>query len=172
MVFFHRRLLLYVLLSRQTLTGVVLYPLLDECEALLSDGSAGGLGNWFWTGMKFSIPYKNHTPLQRNGMATIGKSSKTWMVVWNVLTPSEKVVRHERCRSILEHICHDSRVKINSCWVTSHNNCWHWTLRFWGAGESVVSIGHSHAFYVVSVPLEYILSIPPHSAYVIVYSYF
>ena len=35
--------------------------------------------------------------------------------------------------------------------------------------EAVVSIGHSCAFYVFFVPLEYILSKPPHSTYVIVY---
>ena len=29
----------------------------DECEALLPDGSAGGLGNGIWTGMEFSILY-------------------------------------------------------------------------------------------------------------------
>ena len=34
---------------------------------------------------------------------------------------------------------------------------------------TVVFIGHSHAFFVVYVPLEYIQSIPPHSTYVIVY---
>ena len=28
-----------------------------ECEALLPDCSAGGWGNWIWTGMEFSIPY-------------------------------------------------------------------------------------------------------------------
>ena len=32
----------------------------------------------------------------------------------------------------------------------------------------VISIGHSPAFYVLFVPLEYIPSIPPHSTYVIV----
>ena len=32
-----------------------------------------------------------------------------------------------------------------------------------------VSIGHSHAFYVVSVPLEYIPSIPSYSTYVIAF---
>ena len=32
----------------------------------------------------------------------------------------------------------------------------------------VVSSGHSRAFYVVFVPLEYIPSIPPHSTYIIV----
>ena len=37
------------------------------------------------------------------------------------------------------------------------------------AHEGVVSNGNSRAFYVVSVPLEYILSIPLHSSYVIVY---
>ena len=40
------------------LTGVALQSLPDECEALLSDGSGGGWGNWLiWTGMEFSIPY-------------------------------------------------------------------------------------------------------------------
>ena len=34
--------------------------------------------------------------------------------------------------------------------------------------SGVVSIGHSPAFYVVFVPLEYIPSIPSHSTYVIV----
>ena len=33
----------------------------------------------------------------------------------------------------------------------------------------VVSIGHSHDFYIVLVPLEYILSIPPHCTYAIVF---
>ena len=32
----------------------------------------------------------------------------------------------------------------------------------------VVSIGHSRAFYVIFVPLEYITNIPPHSTYAIV----
>ena len=31
----------------------------------------------------------------------------------------------------------------------------------------VVSIGHSHTFYVVFVPLEYVPTIPPHSSCVI-----
>ena len=35
-------------------------------------------------------------------------------------------------------------------------------------GNEVVSSGHSRAFYVVFVPLKYILSMPPHSTYVIV----
>ena len=34
--------------------------------------------------------------------------------------------------------------------------------------HQVVSIGHSRAFYVIFVPQEYILSIPPHSTFVIV----
>ena len=34
--------------------------------------------------------------------------------------------------------------------------------------DTVVSIGRLTAFYVVLVPMEYILSEPPHSAYVIV----
>ena len=39
------------------------------------------------------------------------------------------------------------------------------------AASSVVSIGHSLAFYVIFVPLEYILSMPPYSTYVKVFSY-
>ena len=35
---------------------------------------------------------------------------------------------------------------------------------------SVVSSGHSRASYVVFVPLDYILNIPPHYNYVIVFS--
>ena len=34
--------------------------------------------------------------------------------------------------------------------------------------KTVVSLGHSHSFYVVFVPLEYVPSIPPHYTYVIV----
>ena len=37
-----------------------------------------------------------------------------------------------------------------------------------GRKRSVVSIGRLTAFYVVLVPLEYILSEPPHSTYIIV----
>ena len=33
----------------------------------------------------------------------------------------------------------------------------------------VVSIGHSRAFNVALVPLEYIPSVPPHSTYIIVF---
>ena len=36
----------------------------------------------------------------------------------------------------------------------------------------VASSGHFHAFHVVFVPLEYIPTIPPHSTYIIVLSYF
>ena len=38
--------------------------------------------------------------------------------------------------------------------------------------DRVVSSGHFHAFHVVFVPLEYIPTIPPHSTYIIVLSYF
>ena len=36
---------------------MALQPLLEDCEALLPDVSAGGLGNGIWTEMKLSIPY-------------------------------------------------------------------------------------------------------------------
>ena len=40
-------------------------------------------------------------------------------------------------------------------------------------GTLVVSSGHFHAFYIIFVALEYVLTIPPHSTHVIVkFSYF
>ena len=33
----------------------------------------------------------------------------------------------------------------------------------WNENSSSDSIGHSHAFYVIFVPLEYVPTIPPHS---------
>ena len=39
----------------------------------------------------------------------------------------------------------------------------YWTPKIW-----VVSIGFFHEFYVISIPLEYVPFIPPHSAYVLV----
>ena len=40
--------------------------------------------------------------------------------------------------------------------------------KIWIFENREVSIGHLTAFYVVLVPMEYIPSEPPHSAYVIV----
>ena len=70
----------------------------------------------------------------------------------------------QKCCLTLEHIW-----KGGGRWVVGEGRKWV-LLETWGPfyKRLVVFSGHSHSFYVISVPLEYILTIPPHCTLVII----